>query len=89
MVDRLFDAIKDRRVVCGALQTDDAALQKAYQIVTEGVRIAVGYFSWAEFDLDEGRAVAGRRVHDVGRHWHDSDDRSLCALFGASPAEFK
>lgn len=87
VVEHLFDAIKSHRVVKDVLQTEDAALEQAYQIVTQGVR-RVGGFSWAVFKLDEGGAVADRRV-DAADHWRGHLTRFFCALFGASLAEFK
>jgi hypothetical protein len=49
-----------------------AALKQAYQMVTEGVCRDRG-FSWARFVLDEGGAVAGRRVDARGNRWDGID----------------
>ena len=89
VVTSLFNAIKGQKVVDRVLQTEDEYLKKAYQIiVTEGVR-RDGGFSWAEFDLDSGGAVVGRRVDGFGSVWLDPAARCGCALFVASPAESK
>jgi hypothetical protein len=88
VVESLYKAINDQKVANDALQTDDAALKQAYQIVTEGVRRGGG-FSWAKFDLDSGGAVVGRRVYADGYDWIDDDLRNGCALFVSPPAESK
>jgi hypothetical protein len=88
VVESLYKAINDQKVANDALQTDDAALKQAYQIVTEGVR-RDGGFSWAEFVLDSGGAVAGRRVDGYDSSWHDPGPRLRCALFVSPPAESK
>jgi hypothetical protein len=88
VVESLDSAIQGQKVVNGVLQTEDTALNQAYQIVTQGVR-RDGGFSWAVFNLDERGAVAGRRVYGIGRLWNDHAVRNACALFGAAPAELK
>jgi hypothetical protein len=88
VVDSLFQAINGQKVANGALQTEDQALKQAYQIVTEGVRWDGG-FSWADFVLDSGGAVVGRRVDDIVISWHDRYSRGRCALFVSPPAESK
>jgi hypothetical protein len=86
VVYSLFEAIKCLKVVKGALQTKDVALQQAYRIVTDGVRRADG-FSWGEFDFDGGGAVVGRRVYDDDDAWCAGNDRDDCAAFASPPAE--
>lgn len=89
VVESLYSAIRGQKVVKGVLQTDDAALKQAYQIVTEGLRRDGRWFSWARFDLDKEGAVAGRPVYGNGYAWRVRDYRNFCALFGALPAELK
>jgi hypothetical protein len=86
VVDSLLKAIKGFRVPDGVLQTEDEALKKAYQIVTEGVR-RDGGFSWAKFDFDEKGGVSGRRVLGIDDHWIGNVDRNHCAAFVSPPAE--
>jgi hypothetical protein len=88
VVDSLLEAIRGLKEVRGVLQAEDAALKKAHQIVSEGVR-RDGGFSWVVFDLDDRGAVAGRRIFGGGSGWVDGGYRCYCALFGASPAESK
>jgi hypothetical protein len=85
VVESLYKAILGQGVVKGVLQTEDAALKQAYQIVTEGVR-RDGGLSWVVFELDDEGAVAGRRVNG-SVCWDGCGHRSDCALFGAAPAE--
>ena len=88
VVESLFSVIRGQKVDNGVLQTEDAALKQAYQIVTQGVR-RDGGFSWAVFDLDEGGAVAAGRVWGSGDRWDVFDARAYWALFDAAPAELK
>jgi len=88
VVDSLLKAIKGFRVPDGVLQTEDEALKKAYQIVTEGVR-RDGGFSWAEFEFDDKGGVSGRRVYVNGRNWNVRGLRTSCAAFVSPPAESK
>jgi hypothetical protein len=85
VVYSLFEAIKGLKVVKGALQTKDAALKQAYNIVKDGVRAADGFW-WGKFDLDSGGAVVGQRVHVHDGGWGDSF-RDDCAAFASPPAE--
>jgi hypothetical protein len=88
VVESLDSTIRGQKVDNGVLQTEDAALKQAYQIVTKGVR-RDGGFSWAVFDVDERGAVAGRRV-GASDFWLGAGAyRDDCALFGAAPAELK
>ena len=86
VVDRLFQAIQGLKVVDGVLGTNDAVLQRAYEIVTAGVRRAYG-FSWAVFDVAGGGAVVGRRVIAHALYWPGGADNEEkeSALFVASP----
>jgi hypothetical protein len=68
VVDRLLKVIKGFAVSSGALQTEDEALKKAYQIVTQGVR-RKGGVSCAEFEFDDNGRVSGRCVHDYDDRW--------------------
>ena len=88
VVESLFSVIRGQKVDNGVLQTGDAALKQAYQIVTKGVR-RDGGFSWAVFDVDERGAVAGRRVCPRGYSWCGPDSRAYCASYRAAPAELK
>jgi|GEM_PF-2362802 len=92
VVDSLLKAIKGFTVPDGALQTEEKALKKAYQIVTEGVW-RDGGFSWAEFDeFDDKGGVSGRRVFGFSVHsWqaHARAYRLCCAAFVSPPAESK
>ncbi len=88
VVDSLLKAIKGFRVPGGVLQTEDQALKKAYQIVTEGVR-RDGGFSWAVFGFDDKGGVSGRRVYDDDNFWFVDDFHNLCAAFVSPPAESK
>jgi hypothetical protein len=74
------------KVLDGALDTDDAVLKQAYQIVKERVRRDAGV-SHVCFVLDDGGAVAGRRIFGSDDFWNILAGRHSCALFGASPAE--
>jgi hypothetical protein len=86
VADSLLKAIKGFTVSDGVLQTEDEALKKAYQIVTEGVR-RDGGFSWAKFDFDEKGGVSGRRVLGIDDHWIGNVDRNHCAAFVSPPAD--
>jgi hypothetical protein len=88
VVDSLLKAIKGFRVPDGVLQTEDEALKKAYQIVTEGVR-RDGGFSWAEFEFDDKGGVSGRRVGGFDSLWRVDVFRDRCAAFVSPPAESK
>lgn len=88
VVGKLYTAIKGHKVVNGVLRTEDAALNEAYKIVTQGVR-RHGGFSWATFHLHEGGAGAACRVDGCGYDWDAHVTRCSCALFGVSPAESK
>ena len=88
VVGSLLKAIKGFTVSGDVLQTEDEALRKAYQIVTEGVR-RDGGFSWAEFEFDDKGGVSGRRVYVLARDWDDGDGRGHCAAFASPPAESK
>ncbi len=79
VVESLTEAIKGLKVFDDALQTDDEALKKAYQIVTEGV-LRDGGSSWAEFDLDGRCAVSGGGVRDSAFTDYNDDiaDRNHC-----------
>jgi hypothetical protein len=88
VVKSLYKAISGQKVANDALQIEDAALKQAYQIVTEGVRRDRG-FSWAEFVLDSGGAVVGRRVARIVNCWYVRNFRFECALFVSPPAESK
>ncbi len=88
VVDSLLKAIKGFTVPDGVLQTEDEALKKAYQIVTEGVR-RDGGFSWAVFEFDDKGGVSGRRVSGDVSYWGDDVYRFNCAAFVSLPAESK
>jgi hypothetical protein len=80
-------AIKGMKVANGALQTEDAALKQAYQIVTQGVRTKDGY-SISCFDLDDGGVVGGSGYGGVdGCEDGVEEFVNFCALFGAAPAK--
>lgn len=86
VVKSLYNAIQDMSVRAGALQTDDAVLGQAYQIVTQGVR-TYGGFSQVFFEPDGKGPGAGRRCSFLHLNWDASNHIYLCALFRASPAE--
>ena len=86
VVDSLCNAIQGMKVLDGALDTDDAVLKQAYQIVKKRVRRDAGV-SHVCFVLDDGGAVAGRRIFGSDDFWNILAGRHSCALFGASPAE--
>lgn len=88
VVKSLNSAIQGQKVVNGVLETEDTALNQAYQIVTQGVRTDGGC-PRAVFDLDERGAVARYRVKDEFYPWGGNSARYYCALFGASPEELK
>jgi hypothetical protein len=86
VVDSLFQAINGLKEVNCVLQTEDAALKQAYEIVTAGVRRADG-FSRAVFDVDGGGAVVGRRVSVNAGFWGADSSHFYCAAFASPPAE--
>jgi hypothetical protein len=80
----LFGVIKGQKVVHRGLQTKDAALQDAYEIVTRGVRWNGG-FSKAVFKNDDSGAVASCCVDDDPLFWYDNDHPRDYALFSFAP----
>ena len=68
------------------LVTEDAALKKAYQLLTEGGRTSGG-LSWVNFDFDPNGAVNNPHVHSTSPELFHRGTRQAWAGFVVLSAE--